>query len=308
MVGATMGQLLSRCTVSGVVTRNTSDPADRRLRHCWSTNLTTTLCLQVQKLPKDRWHPQFLPRLEELSQALGSVGDSDDMPLPEDVLDLQLIRTLLELLPAPCPVLPSSESALAQLVQDESAVQTSGVQSTHGGATQHRGAGFASCRTIVSQVTVLMTNIALQQQALAGKQAARPGDNLLLEAIEQLLSSTEVARAALQCGLSAETQEAARAGDTAAADCMAAVATMFRVAAYLVPFTASSGCRSEAAYQKLTAVLVLEESLPYLEPLCLSLDPYSKFWICIGKPAALLQAFNCFLPSLSGSGRVQGCD
>jgi hypothetical protein len=114
-----------------------------------------------------------------------------------------------------------------------------------------------------------------------GKHADWPGDDLVLVAVEQLVSSPEAVRAALHDILSGEVQEAAEAGDTTAAACMAAVCALFRVATFLLRFALnldhnSSLERGEAAYQALTGVLVQEESLPWLELLCLSLDPTSK--------------------------------
>jgi hypothetical protein len=243
------------------------------------------LLLQIQQLPKDRFHPQFLPRLEALSQALGSLGD-DDIPQSEHVLGLQLIPTLLALLLPPCPAPPHSVESAPKALEEDPATQTAGVLPADGAAAQRSAAqrsaacsaGLDSCCAVVRQVTAFIMRIALQRQA--SQSAPWPGDNLILVATEQLVSSPAALRAALQCGLSAETQEAASAGDTAAAECMAAVATMFRVAAFLIQFGACADeghrSRTEAAFLELAAVLVLEESLPYLELLCLPLDPNSK--------------------------------
>jgi hypothetical protein len=129
--------------------------------------------------------------------------------------------------------------------------------------------------SIVATITTALGGL-LMHVPVGGRTAAGDGD-LLLETIEQLLSSTAALKVAVHDGMSVEVQEAARAGSGAARECLSGVCLMLRQAAFALSMTTGAPelCRdgrAEVLSGQLAMFLQAEENLPFLEPLCLPPD------------------------------------
>jgi hypothetical protein len=220
-------------------------------------------------MPRDRYHKDFEPCMQAISFTISFSGErSEGRAMAEHLLDVGLIPSLLEVLLDP----PSSTSHQLDI----------GAQPASPGAptTAHSPAGcsteLASLCTIVDQLVDVMHFVA--RSLAPGKQAGQGGGDLVMAMVEQLLSSPAALLAAIRRALSAEAQEAAKAGrDTLAAKCMASVSGMFRLAAFLLQ---SADCNSServgSASRSLAEFLHRKENLPHLEALCLPLNPASK--------------------------------
>jgi hypothetical protein len=130
--------------------------------------------------------------------------------------------------------------------------------------------------------------------------------------VEQLLACPASLHAVLHCGLSAEVQEAARSGSHAAQACMHAACLLFRLPPLCSRLHQDIYCDDDCPPEisarwlevitSLSSFLLREETLPYLEPLCLPPDNGEP-------PHCALHAAQtcCCLLTNSNERRVQPC-
>jgi hypothetical protein len=143
-------------------------------------------------------------------------------------------------------------------------------------SSQHARGGILGVTKFCSTLALLVGRLQTYVM-LASALQVREGEPECAElmALQQLLSSTASLKVAVRRGLSAEVQEAATGGNTAACGCMWEVGYLFCHAAYLLflklhgdnPGSSQLGLR-----QQLVDFLGLEENLPFLELLCLPLE------------------------------------
>jgi hypothetical protein len=133
---------------------------------------------------------------------------------------------------------------------------------------------------------------------------------LALGHLDQLLSCPEALRVAVCCGLSAEVQAAARGGDAAASECMATVHHQFALWAYLLQTqvldSADGPSHREVVEEKLADFLCQAEVLPFLELLCLPLDP-GGYALCILKLGPVLTSLIAVHPKACVSWSCCAC-
>jgi hypothetical protein len=145
------------------------------------------------------------------------------------------------------------------------------------------------CNLLGQVVELLAAPVSLHpcEEQLAGE-----GSACSLEQIEQLLSVPDALLAVLQLGLSEAVQEAAAEGDPVAASCVGCVCRMFRNIAFtlrvkdLNQVLMGSNAQVEEAATQLRTFLRREETLPFLEPLCLPPDHSEPQIRALLKPAA----------------------
>jgi hypothetical protein len=225
----------------------------------------------MQLLPLDRFHPDFVRIIDAMIRLLPHAAESAGSVwfLAQHLVDMGFLPTLLELLLDPVPSLLSSDRRIHYIL---------GISTPPSGA--HGPADPCADADALQAVAALIRQVLkldARSNMLATAERRQGGGDHVVATVEQLLSSPAALAALVHRALSAEAQEAARAGrDTAAARCMASVCGVFRFAAFLLHVgTNSGGSDLEGARRKLGAFLVLEDNLPILEQLCVPLDPNS---------------------------------
>jgi hypothetical protein len=228
----------------------------------------------MQMLPLDRFHPDFVRAMDKITVLVPRVAkfDCSAQFMAQHLVNMGFFSALLELLLDPAPSSRSSEHRTHYIL---------GISTPPSGA--HGPASPRADADALHAVAALIWQVlesATQAQQLGGEQAGQGGNNLVVATVEQLLSSPVALAALVHRALSAEVQEAARAGgDTSAAGCIVAVCGMFRFAAFLLHIGSRSyGGSFAGVSMKLSAFLGLEENLPFLEQLCLPLEPNST-WV-----------------------------
>jgi hypothetical protein len=254
--------------------------------------------LQLQQLPQDVLHPRFLPSLSQILDILSEPAASNTaIDAAQQLLSLGLVPVLharlLRLEPSSPPETfagsvrssqaasggAQSSSQHAAEVPPTPANLTSSSTSPPPGVSTSRVPPRADLEAFcfpLARIVQVMTELLIQCRALANRTSA-DGEDVVLMTIEQLLSSPEALKVAVHSGMSAEVQEAARAGSAVASVCMAAVSSFFlHVATALCQHAvfrdAASNSWIEELTRQLESFLHLEENLPFLELLCLPPD------------------------------------
>jgi hypothetical protein len=244
--------------------------------------------LQVQEVTQHPLHHRFLPCLEQLAGMFSICDQATDVGqlvlAPDFLLTLQRWLLLLDS--------PSASPSL--LLGGSSQTSQGGSDAADGSAQSSQGAlpmlsswqppptAYTNldrfCPVLATIVNTM--RMLLERASVVGIAA---GTDLVLVTVEQLLSSPAALRVAIHQGLSAEVQEAARAGSTEAAHCITAVCSLFARAATDLHMRAGivdplgdgkkgGGRLSGELTGQLAAFLRLEENLPFLELLCLPPD------------------------------------
>jgi hypothetical protein len=231
------------------------------------TNPVSCHCWQVQQLrqnPFDAQFAQLLGRVFEMvaTPAASNTGSS----AAQELLSLDLVGALQ-----------------GRLVCLDPRTLSSGASSGAAGSSQGSQVGCSPADNALDTFCAIATEImavfsGLLNRAVEDRLKSPGGDVLVLE---KLLCSPAALRVAVQRLLSAEVQEAARAGSTAARECMGAVRVLLRGAAFTLYLHTGlsdpdAGGRGQELSKRLALFLGAEENLPFLEPLCLPLDHSSK--------------------------------
>jgi hypothetical protein len=181
----------------------------------------------------------------------------------------------------------SQSSQGASSAAEGSSQSSQGASSGAAGSSQGSQAGCSAADNALDTFCAIMEGIMAVFSELVGRVASDhrklPGGAAkpVLVAMEKLLCSPAALWVAVQRGLSPEVQEAAKAGSMAAGYCMGAVRLLFRQAAFTLYLHAGlSDPDSDGGAQelrgRLAGFLQAEESLPFLEPLCLPPDYSSE--------------------------------
>jgi hypothetical protein len=234
--------------------------------------------LQAQQLPEDPLHPKFLELLGQVTNIFVTSsrvynGATTLIGVPEQLLSLDLVPVLLGRLMRldPHPQRRQEASSGVQGSLQRAAEAPAVFRSGSGGVSPACSADMGTLGAVTGIMTTLY--VLLKRLSVGGKTAAGDGDSALV-AIGQLLSSPAALKVAVQGGLSAEVQEASRAGSEHSSECMEAVCLFFRNAALVLclhkAVTDADGMRrGEELCNELASFLQADENLPFLEPLCM---------------------------------------
>jgi hypothetical protein len=245
---------------------------------CWPplTHLLSAL-LQLRYLPHDPFEQDFKHRLDHLATFVYHLQEAPHAAvMSEHVMALGVIPAYLERLQLAsfsfsCPS-PGGASHTFQPAAASLAALSLDVADPPNTPTSVSMEEF--CSLVTHMLVRLRTTV--YERGKQGDLEARAGDEPTLLAMEQLISNPAALAVAVQRGLAVEVRETAAAGSAAARECMEVVARLFRFTARIL-FThgmlrAKDCSRVEALTAKLGAFLNLEETLPYLELLCLPQD------------------------------------
>jgi hypothetical protein len=253
---------------------------------CISATQLTLPCdlLQLKQLPRHPLDGQLLLQLEGCCERLeGAIEALEDDPVAPAMLQHLL----------PLGVLPALQACLLSLdatVFSSPALQSDSTRITQGSPlTAASGSGAVGESNPSWLLEVGWKWLLMIQRVMWGVLELHQGAHYTPEVpvdlfhavMEQLLSNSAALKVLVHRGLSAEVQAAARAGRSDVAPLLlTAVCGLLRLAAATMHEmrTIGGGNSCSRAEEQLGAFLNLEDTLPYLELLCMPLDhgePYA---------------------------------
>jgi hypothetical protein len=246
---------------------------------CWPplTHLRSAL-LQLRYLPHDPFEHDFKHRLDHLATFVYHLQEAPHAAvMSEHVMALGVIPAYLGRLQQlasvsfSCPF-PGRASHTFQAAAASLAAPSLDVADPRNTPTSVSLEDFCS---LVTHMLVRLPTTVCERSKQHGLNPS-VGDEPTLLALEQLISRPGALAVAVYRGLAVEVQEAAAAGNADAGDCMDVVARLFRFTAgalFSHGILWEKDCsRVESLTAELGAFLNLEDTLPYLELLCLPQD------------------------------------
>jgi hypothetical protein len=221
---------------------------------------------QLQQLPEDPFHPEFLQKLAQLSSSGMDFSAAD-------------IAAIISALQQPLAALAGESPAPVGVVNTPEGVPSANTtMSTASSSTNNPSLSTGSSTDAVVEAgdvyCVLGAILETIRRCLSG---VSDEEEELLSALDQLLSSPEPLTIAIQLGLSARAQEAAKAGGASARRCIEVAHDLFQSVAWWLVVSryqpaAGASIRELPAWDKLSSLLNSEENLPVLGLLCLPMQ------------------------------------